>query len=111
MCGGVHTLGVHGGCMHWVCMGGACTGCAWGVHALGVPGCSDWLWWGHLTNQKLARRAWGMHTPGVHGGVHTPGMHRGPCTGHAWGVHTPGMCGGSTHQACVGDVIGCGGDT
>ena len=41
----------------------------------------DWMWWGHLNNQK-----------GVHRGV-CRGVHRGVCGGVHRGVHG-GVCGG-----------------
>ena len=112
-----------GGSMHQACMGSLCTRHVWGIHAPGMHEGSDWLWWGHLTNQKLARCAWGGALT-VCGGVHAPcvgGAHTvcGGCMHHAWGVNALGMHGGCMHWACVGvhtpgvygGLIGCGGDT
>ena len=88
---------------------------------------SDWLWWGTLTNHKLARWAWGCMCKGTHGdahamahvGVHMQWLmwgctHNGAFGGHtqrhAWGAHTKVYVGmhvqrhvwRCTHKACMG---------
>ena len=52
---GVHSLGMHGGCMHRVCMGGPRTGCAWGSeHWLCVGGpCTGHVWGVHTLGMQI----------------------------------------------------------